>query len=149
MIPIPDDEDEELQEVLEVSKHEAEFQRRAGEHYEHGGGSGGGGVRGFFRRATSQRERPKDFDAARAKAPVQTRIDTDPWTNKGKSTKEAIGRIWSKWFQVSGILSRNVDNPYFISTAKQTQSELDDESPDTDAPIPSAMVIAIADHRDL
>jgi hypothetical protein len=32
---------------------------------------------------------------------------------------------------------------------KQTQSELDDESPDTDAPIPSVMVIAIANHRDL
>jgi hypothetical protein len=39
-IPIPDDEDEELQEVLEVSRREAEFQRRVGEHYEHGGGSG-------------------------------------------------------------------------------------------------------------
>jgi hypothetical protein len=29
--------------VLEVSRREAEFQRRAGQHYEHGGGSGGGG----------------------------------------------------------------------------------------------------------
>jgi hypothetical protein len=50
----PDDEDKKLQEVLEVSRCEAEFQRRAGEHYEHGGGSGGGGgggggVKGFFR----------------------------------------------------------------------------------------------------
>jgi hypothetical protein len=52
-IPIPDDEDEELQEVLEISRREAEFQRRTGEHYEHGGESGGGGVKGFFRRATS------------------------------------------------------------------------------------------------
>jgi hypothetical protein len=42
-IPIPDDEDAELQEVLEVSRREAEFQRRAGEQYEHAGGSGGGG----------------------------------------------------------------------------------------------------------
>jgi hypothetical protein len=42
-IPEPDDEDEELQEVLEVSRREAEFQRRIGDHYEHGGGSGGGG----------------------------------------------------------------------------------------------------------
>jgi hypothetical protein len=47
----------------------------AGERYEHGGGSGGGGggggrVRGFFRRATSQRERSRDFDAARATTPV-------------------------------------------------------------------------------
>jgi hypothetical protein len=53
----PNDEDEELQDALEVSRCEAKFQRRAGERYEHGGGSGGGGggggVRGFFRRATS------------------------------------------------------------------------------------------------
>jgi hypothetical protein len=121
MIPIPDDEDEELQERLEFSRREAKFQRRVGEHYEHGGGSGGGGVRGFFRRATSQRERSRDFDAARAKAPVQIRIDTGPWTNKGKSAKEAIGRAWSKWFHVLGIPGRNVNNPYFISIVKQTQ----------------------------
>jgi hypothetical protein len=98
----------------------------AGERYEHGGGSGGGGggggrVRGFFRRATSQRERSRDFDAARATTPVQTRIDTGPWTSKGKSAKEAIGQAWSKWFHVSGILGSNVDSPYFISAVKQTQ----------------------------
>jgi hypothetical protein len=106
--------------VLEVSRREAEFQRRTGEHYEHGGGSGGG-VKGFFKRATSQRERSRDFDATRAKVHVQTRIDTSPWTNKGKSVKEAIGRAWSKWFHVSGIPGRNADNPYFISAVKQTQ----------------------------
>jgi hypothetical protein len=111
--------------VLEVLRCEVEFQRRAGQHYEHGGGSGGGGggsgVNGLFRRATSQRERPRDFDATRAKAPVQTRIDTSPWTSKGKSTKEVIGRAWLKWFHVSGIPGRNVNNPYFISAVKQTQ----------------------------
>jgi hypothetical protein len=42
-IPEPDDEDGELQEELEVSRREAEFQRRIGDHYEHDGGSGGGG----------------------------------------------------------------------------------------------------------
>jgi hypothetical protein len=56
-IPEPGDEDEELQEVVEVLRREAEFQRRAGQHYEHdvgsGGGGGGGGVKGLFRRATS------------------------------------------------------------------------------------------------
>jgi hypothetical protein len=51
-IPEPDDEDEELQEVLEVLSHEAEFQRSAGQHYEHSGESEGGGVKGLFRRAT-------------------------------------------------------------------------------------------------
>jgi hypothetical protein len=56
----------------------------------------GGGVWGFFKRATSQMERSRDFDTARATAPVQTQIDTSPWTSKGKSVKEAIGRAWSK-----------------------------------------------------
>jgi hypothetical protein len=57
-MPLSDDEDEELQEAVEVSRREAEFQRRAGERYEHGGGSGagGGGVRRFFRRTTSQKK---------------------------------------------------------------------------------------------
>jgi hypothetical protein len=41
-MPEPDNEDEELHEVLELSRREAEFQRRVGEHYEHGGESGGG-----------------------------------------------------------------------------------------------------------
>jgi hypothetical protein len=49
----PDDDDEELLEVLEVLSREAKFQRRAGQHYGHSGGSGGGGVKGLFRRATS------------------------------------------------------------------------------------------------
>jgi hypothetical protein len=71
-MPLSDDEDKELHEAVEVSRREAEFQRRVGERYEHGGGSGagGGGPRGFFRRATSQRERSRDFDATRANAPV-------------------------------------------------------------------------------
>jgi hypothetical protein len=82
--------------VLEVLMREAKFQRRAGQHYEHGrgsrGGGGGGRVKGLSRRATSQRERPRDFDVARGNAPVQTRIDTDSWVSKGKSAKEAIGQ---------------------------------------------------------
>jgi hypothetical protein len=45
MMHLSDDEDEELQEAVEVSMREAEFQRRSGERYEHGGGSGArGGV---------------------------------------------------------------------------------------------------------
>jgi hypothetical protein len=69
----------------------------------------------------SQREMPRDFDVARAKAPVQTQIDTGSWTSKKKSAKEAIGQTWSKWFHVSRIPGRNADNPYFISVVKQTQ----------------------------
>jgi hypothetical protein len=83
-----------------------------------GSGAGGRGVQGFFRRATSQRERSRDFDIARATAPIQTRIDTGPWTSKRKSAKEVIGRAWSNWFHVSGIPGRNADNPYFISAVK-------------------------------
>jgi hypothetical protein len=105
-IPEPNDEDEELQEVLEVSSPEVEFQRRVGQHYEHAGGSGGGGIKGLFRRATPQREGPRDFD---------------PWTSKGKSAKKALGQAWSKWFHVLGIPGRNADNLYFISAVKQTQ----------------------------
>jgi hypothetical protein len=41
-MPLSDDEDEELHEAVEVSRREAEFQRRVGERYEHGGGSGAG-----------------------------------------------------------------------------------------------------------
>jgi hypothetical protein len=53
--------------VVEVSMCEAEFQRRAGERYEHGGGSGagGGGVRGFFRRA-----RGKDLETLMSQEPL-------------------------------------------------------------------------------
>jgi hypothetical protein len=40
-IPISDDEEEELHEVLEVLRCKAEFKRRVREHYEHGGRSGG------------------------------------------------------------------------------------------------------------
>jgi hypothetical protein len=40
MMPLSNDEDEELQ---EAARREAKFQRRAGERYEHGGGSGAGG----------------------------------------------------------------------------------------------------------
>jgi hypothetical protein len=49
-MPLSDDEHEELQEVVEVSSREAEFQRRAGEHYEHDGGSGAGGGGGEYRK---------------------------------------------------------------------------------------------------
>jgi hypothetical protein len=55
------------------------------------------------------------------RAPVQTRIDTGPWTSKGKSTKKVIGQAWLKWFHVSKIPDRNANNPYFISVVKQTQ----------------------------
>jgi hypothetical protein len=45
-MPLFDDEDKKLQEAVKILRREAEFQKRAGEHYEHGGGSGGGGGEG-------------------------------------------------------------------------------------------------------
>jgi hypothetical protein len=51
--------------------------------------------RGRWRGSTgilSQRERFRDFVATGATAPVQTQIDTDLWTSKGKSAKEDIGQ---------------------------------------------------------
>jgi hypothetical protein len=48
-MPLSDDEDDELQETVEVSRREAGVQRRAGERYEHGGESGvGGGGEGEY-----------------------------------------------------------------------------------------------------
>jgi hypothetical protein len=47
-MPLSDDEDEELQEAVEVSRREAEFQRRTGECYENDGGSGAGGGGGEY-----------------------------------------------------------------------------------------------------
>ena len=121
------DEEEELERVIEVSRQEAEFQRRARGRYEHGGGSGsgggGGGIKEFLRRAFSKRDTSThvDFNLFRAKSPVQQRIDTGPWTSKGKSAKDILRRTWAKWFHVSGIPGRKADDPYFISAIKQTQ----------------------------
>jgi hypothetical protein len=40
---------------------------------------------------------------------------------QGKECKGSHRAVWSKWFYVSGIPGRNMDNPYFISAVKQTQ----------------------------
>jgi hypothetical protein len=94
--------------------------------YERGGGSGGG--RGnpmsrLLRRSTSQRQTPgvTDYNIASSRGPVQTRIDTGPWSKKGKNAKEAIGRAWAKFFHTAGVAGRNADNPYFVSAVRETQ----------------------------
>ena len=121
------DEEEELERVMELSREEAEFQKRAGQRYEHGGGSGsgsgGGGMKGLLRRTFSKRDTSShvDFNLSRAKSPVQQMIDTGPWTSKGKSAKDILGRTWAKWFHVAGIPGRKADDPFFISAIKQTQ----------------------------
>jgi hypothetical protein len=73
MMPLSDDEDEELQEAVEVSRREAEFQRRAGERYEHGGGSGGGEVEGEGEYEDSlgeTRRRGKDLETLMPQEPL-------------------------------------------------------------------------------
>jgi hypothetical protein len=53
--------------------------------------------------------------------PVQTRIDTGPWTSKSKQAKSAIGKAWAKFFHTEAILSAKADNPYFVVACKETQ----------------------------
>jgi hypothetical protein len=72
-----DSEDEELQRALHASREEVQFERGQ---YEHDGGSSQqqGGLLGRLRRSSSQRVKS---------TPVQTRIDTGPWSTKGKQQK--------------------------------------------------------------
>jgi hypothetical protein len=53
--------------------------------------------------------------------PVQTRIDTGPWTTKGKQAKSAIGKAWAKFFHTETIPGAKADNPYFVVACKETQ----------------------------
>ena len=52
---------------------------------------------------------------------TQPRIDTGSWTQKGKNTKEAIGKAWSKFFHIAGVPGRQADSPYFVSAVRETQ----------------------------
>jgi hypothetical protein len=53
--------------------------------------------------------------------PVQIRIDTGPWSTKGKHVKIAIGKAWAKVFHTEAILGVKADNPYFVVAVKETQ----------------------------
>jgi hypothetical protein len=75
------DNDEELQCAIHLSREEAQYAQRVrqyGGQYEHGGGFSqqqpNGGLYDRLKRSTSRRETSQ---------PVQTRIDTSPWTTKG------------------------------------------------------------------
>ena len=110
--------DDELAEAIALSKAEAEFRRRTGDRYEHGGGSDSGGIKSFLRRASSVREAPSPTDVTYKKS-MQPRIDTGSWTAKGKSAKAAIGSAWSKFFHTSGIAGRRADDPFFIAAVRE------------------------------
>ena len=79
----------------------------------------------MFRRATSQRESPavEDYNLASGgrRGMTQLRIDTSSWTQKGRNAKEAVGKAWSKFFHFAGVPGRQADNPYFVSTVRETQ----------------------------
>lgn len=105
------DEDEELQEALRHSRQEYEFMQQAGPRYERGGGSGsrarGSDVRGMFTRSRSHvPERVRDYHLGLSSAPRQQRIDTGPWTVKGRTKRELLGRAWAKACHAVGIPGR-------------------------------------------
>jgi hypothetical protein len=45
----------------------------------------------------------RDYNLVQASGPRQQRIDTSPWTSKGRSSKEIIGRAWAKVCHAIGI----------------------------------------------
>jgi hypothetical protein len=53
--------------------------------------------------------------------PVQTRIDTGPWTTKGKQVKFAIGKAWTNFFHTKAIPGAKADNLYFVVACKEIQ----------------------------
>jgi hypothetical protein len=53
--------------------------------------------------------------------PIQTRIDTRPWTSKSKQVKSTISRVWVKFFHIEAIPGAKADNPYFVVACKDTQ----------------------------
>jgi hypothetical protein len=111
-------EDEKLQRALHSSREEAQFARAAreggGGQYEHNGGSSQqqGGLVGRLRRSSSQRAKS---------TPVQTRIDTDPWSMKGKHAKTTINKACAKFFRIEAIPGVKADNPYFMVMVKELQ----------------------------
>jgi hypothetical protein len=88
--------------------------QESGGRYEHGSGSSQqqGDLLGRLRRSSSQTAKS---------TPVQTRIDTGPWSMKSKQAKTAIGKAWAKFFHAKAIPSVKADNPYFMVAVKETQ----------------------------
>jgi len=121
-----EEEDPALQAALQQSREEAEFRERAGTRYERGGGSGSSQVqdslpRMLARSRTQVPERVRDYNLGSSSGPRQPRIDTGPWTDKGRNAKSKIGRAWSKFCHAAGIPGRKVDDPYFKAAIIETQ----------------------------
>ncbi|KAJ1269626.1 hypothetical protein BS78_07G226100 [Paspalum vaginatum] len=130
-------EEEEFEAAIRRSREEYEFMQQAGPRYERGGGSGsasrvgGSGVRrsggplpSMFTRSQSHvPERVKDYHLGLSLAPRQQRIDTGPWTVKGRTSRELLGRAWAKACHAVGIPSRKVDDPFFKAAIVETQKQ--------------------------
>jgi hypothetical protein len=75
---IDSDNDEELQRAIHLSREETQYAQRVrqqGGQYEHGGD---------FSQQQPSGDRLKMSSSRGRSQPVQTRIDTGPWTTKGK-----------------------------------------------------------------
>jgi len=78
----------------------------------------------MFRRSQSQvPERVRDYHLGLSSAPRQQRIDTGPWTVKGRTSRELLGRAWAKACHAVGIPGRKVDDPYFKAAIVETQKQ--------------------------
>jgi hypothetical protein len=93
-----DEYEDELKAALYQSRVEHEFSQRDGARYDRGGGSSSQRVsRGPLDRMMGRSreqviEHVRDYNLAKASGPMQQRIDTGPWTSKGRSLKEIHGR---------------------------------------------------------
>jgi hypothetical protein len=116
---IDSDNDEELQHEICLSSEEAQYAwwvRQQSGQYEHGGGSSqqqpSGDLFDRLKRSTNRKGKSE---------PIQTRIDTGPWTSKSKQAKSTFGKAWAMFFHTEAITSGKADNPYFIVACKETQ----------------------------
>ena len=68
-------------------------------------------------------ERVNDYHLASSSGPRQQRIDTGPWTSKGRNAKQILGRACAKACHAIGIPGRKVDDPYFRAAIIETQKQ--------------------------
>ncbi|WVZ62464.1 hypothetical protein U9M48_012213 [Paspalum notatum var. saurae] len=77
----------------------------------------------FTRSQSHVPERVRDYYFGLSSAPVQQWIDTGPWTVKGRTSRELIGRAWTKACHAIGIPGRKVDDPCFKAAIMETQKQ--------------------------